>query len=373
MGSLFKKVFGGSEQKSTSTAPTGFQTLPQEAQDAFIKKFLSDALSTYDNGGNFTPTPLNSQITDALGVLGSGTRSSDYGPNIVRAGDLMNTASGFLSGVNGAMGRSDSFLDSARGFLGDASGYLRDASGNIGQGTAPITSAEFNSELERFRNPFVTDVIDAFAKDTKRNASGLFSDLSSGATMDNAFGSTRQAVAEAELGRNVADVIANKAAQERENSYTFSADRAQNSIENMRNRFLQAAGLNINQAGTAVNQAGTAVSGANSAQNAGGLLINAANSASGIGTAVKNLRSIERGETLDNASNLLSSGEYLRNFDEALRQIPFARTQFLGDVLKYFPTGGGQTSSSSGSNETGGFGGFLGTLAKGSGLFSSFF
>lgn len=430
MGKIFGKVFGGTSS-SSSVQPTGFQTLPSEAQNVFINDFLGATGETDENGNPiytsgsaldlfnqpslFETTPFNDQILSALDVLGSGVRSSSFGGDenaggLFRAGTALQDARNFVDLLPNQQQRSNNFLDKALGLVGEgadqvrsagkyiadasgfndaASGFLRDASGNISSGTSDITDQQFADRFARFNNPFITNVVDAFAGDVKRNAGGLFSDINSNATLDNSFGSTRQAVERAELGRNIADVIGNKSAALRSEGFNTAATLAQDDLQSLRARALQGAGLNINQAGTALNQgnlainqagtainqgnatanlAGTAVSGANSAQNAGRILLDASKRLSDLSGETKDLRQVERGETLDNAELQLKVGELLRNLESSKNQEPFARLQFLQNILGAFPTGGGGTSKSEGTSDQSG--NIIGTAATLSAIFS---
>lgn len=336
MSKVFGKVFGEDKQKSST--PTGFQSLPKEAQDAFIDQFLGTGLEVFETPEQFDPSPFNNQITNALKTLNDAPMRYEF-DGTVDAGDTLIEAKDALTD-----GTVQNAIDLSNNFLGDARGFISD-------GTSAISDGEFKKSFDRVYNPFRENVIDAFAADMKDEAAGIFSDLGQGATEAGAFGGTRQAVQEAELAGDVVEQIGRESARQRAAGFDFATSTAMQELQNLRNRQLQGGSLSI--------------SGASGAQQQGRLGIDRSTALRDIAKQAVAQRGQSRQDVIQNAQLQLEAGNILRNLEEAKRLSPFDRINFLGGVLGAFPTGGGQYSTAS---KTDGIAGFVsGILGGGKG------
>lgn len=93
-----------------------------------------------------------------------------------------------------------------------------------------------SGNVNQYMNPYTSGVIDQVAQDLNRQRTLDAQGLRAQAARSGAFGGTRQAVAEAELGRNYADQFARTAAQLRNQGF----DTAANLLQSDLNRNMQA-------------------------------------------------------------------------------------------------------------------------------------
>ena len=106
--------------------------------------------------------------------------------------------------------------------------------GTAGAGTIAGTN------LSQYQNPYTQQVIDASAQDVLRNAQMGLNVLGTQATRAGAFGGSRHGIAMGELGRGVAEQLAQQSAGLRQAGFTQAQQMAQQDIQN---RMSQAAQL----------------------------------------------------------------------------------------------------------------------------------
>ena len=106
--------------------------------------------------------------------------------------------------------------------------------GTVGAGTIGGT------DLSTYQNPYTQQVIEANTADILRGAQMGMNTLGAQATAANAFGGSRHGIAEAELGRGVAEQIGQQSALLRQQGFTTAQQMAQQDIQN---RMQQAAQL----------------------------------------------------------------------------------------------------------------------------------
>lgn len=99
------------------------------------------------------------------------------------------------------------------------------------------------ANLAAYQNPYTQQVIDAAAADTLRNARIGMNALGTQATQAGAFGGSRHGVAMGEIGRGVAQTLAQQAGQLRQQGFTNAQQMAQADIQNRMNQAAQLAGL----------------------------------------------------------------------------------------------------------------------------------
>jgi len=129
--------------------------------------------------------------------------------------------------------------------------YLTGAGGLMG-----TTGAYDPMSYRQFYDPFVEDVIRGTEADLQRQAAIERQRIGGQAVSAGAFGGSRQAVAEQELQRNVAQQLANTSAQLRSAAFTGAQQQAQNAFQNQMQRGQQAAQI-FGQLGQGIGQLGT--------------------------------------------------------------------------------------------------------------------
>lgn len=126
-----------------------------------------------------------------------------------------------------------------------------------GAGGLMDTTGGFDPQAYRqFYDPFVEQVIDTTVSDIRRQGDIERARLGGQAVSAGAFGGSRQAVAEQELQRNVADQAARTAAQLRSAAFTGAQQQAQSAFENQMARGQTAAQI-FGQLGQGIGQLGT--------------------------------------------------------------------------------------------------------------------
>ena len=136
-------------------------------------------------------------------------------------------------------------------------------SGAVGSGQSMLggSAEQFDpSQIQAFMNPYEDQVVQQTLADIRREGDIREQALQAQAASTGAFGGSRQAVAEQELARNVADQQAKVAGQLRMGGYTQAGQQAQEAFERAKQRQQAAAGqygqLGL-QGGQALGQLGT--------------------------------------------------------------------------------------------------------------------
>jgi len=150
----------------------------------------------------------------------------------------------------------------AQGQLGRASQFGMDTAR---AGIAGLTGAarEFNPySAYSYMNPYEDVAVQQALQDIRRQGDIQSQNVAAQAIQSGAFGGSREAVQQAELGRNILEQQGRTAAQMRQAGFESAAQRAQSAFEQARQRQLQAASTTgqLGQAG-----AGTAASAAQAA------------------------------------------------------------------------------------------------------------
>lgn len=125
-------------------------------------------------------------------------------------------------------------INAARGFLKDPSIFeavgptteQQEALEILRLGAQPLTADRFNEQFDIFFNPFVEETLNPALGDLERLGRSSFGDIGAQATQAGAFGSTRQAIREAELGRALAQEAGRLSANVRSQAFESAADRA---------------------------------------------------------------------------------------------------------------------------------------------------
>lgn len=176
-------------------------------------------------------------------------------------------------------------VGSARGFLQDPSIFAptgltpeqQQAISLLASGAQPLTDERFRAGISMFQDPYLEATLTPALEDLQRIGRGAFGDIGAQASAAGAFGSSRQALREAELGRNLAKEAARISAGVRSQGFESATD-----------RFLS-----------------------------------------------------ELGRQRQGAEKLFDVGEAIRTLQQQQRQAPVQATSFLSSLIQGLPTGGG--------------------------------
>lgn len=161
MGFL-SSFFKGERSKSNTTTPTGFATLPKEAQQAFLDSLARGEELSLDTS-LFAPAPITSEQQAALATLTSGL--------------------------------------------------------------TPTSASQFQQGISTFSDPYEEQVVQNAIRDLQVGTQGALSDIKTGATEAGGFGGTRQALLESEAIKNLGENIAQTSGQLRSAGFQSAADR----------------------------------------------------------------------------------------------------------------------------------------------------
>ena len=182
---------------------------------------------------------------------------------------ITDAASGIVGQVGGAQTGAAEATERARRQVGMAGRDLRSA-GRMGRsaaergiaGLAGTGEAFDPSDINRFQDPFTQEVIDAQQAEIARLGEKQKSDARAQQVRAGAFGGSRGAIQEAEIGRNVLQQQAKTGAELRSQGFQQAAQQAQSAFEQAQARRQQAAQLtgSLGQAGaqTGISAAGQA-------------------------------------------------------------------------------------------------------------------
>lgn len=306
------------KQKQTSTAPTPFETLPGFGQE-LLQDIITQGRGLSGNASMFTPTGFNAQQMGAINQLMQGVGMPNVGNFNFgqRASDAFNLSSA-LSPV---------------------------AQNYIAQGAAPITGGEINQNIANWFNPFVEQALQPTLRGIRSQAEGLGSDIRSQASNAGAFGGSRQALAEAELNKNVLQQLSDTIAQGFNTGFNNAAQLGYGTMTTNRSNALNAGNL-TNQSMQGLAGLGNALMGAR--------------------MNMDTLRNNARNNQITDLQNIISAGDLLRTQQDAQNQVPINQLNFLSNLFKLIPGGeGGTTTTSIGPS----MGGLLNTVgAIGGGL-----
>jgi len=129
--------------------------------------------------------------------------------------------------------------------VGSFQPLLQEGSDILGMGV----SALMPDQNQAFMNPFIEQVLDRNLADITRQGDIARQQIGSQAAQQGAFGGSRQAIAEQELQRNIADTFARQSAGLRAQAFESAQDRAQKASELFTKAGIATAGLGEAQQG----------------------------------------------------------------------------------------------------------------------------
>mgnify|MGYP003152404155 CR=1 FL=1 len=148
--------------------------------------------------------------------------------------------------------------------LGAYAPFFQSAAGTLGRGAEAVAGSTGTFDprsVSQFMNPYTEDVIRQSERDIDRLGTKQQQGVRDRAAAAGAFGGGRQAIGEAEVGRNVLDQQARTGAQLRSQGYQQAMGQAQAAFENQQRR-QQQAGQIFGGLGQATAQLGLGLQGA---------------------------------------------------------------------------------------------------------------
>jgi hypothetical protein len=267
----------------TSTVLQG-QYLP-EYQETYLKDLLASTSALGAEGGPYIPayeayiaglSPAQQKAiqTGLSGVgsylpmmqageatLGQGIGGYQQGMQYALSGvPLFQQAAAQASGVLGsATPYQREAASGVRSALGGASPYQQQAAQALqaGQGMVAGSTGGYDPRsVSSFMDPYTDEVIRRAESDIARQGTQQAQDIRARAVGSGAFGGSREAIAQRELGRNVADQQARTASQLRSQGYQQAQNQAQTAFESQQRRQQQAGQL-FGQLGQGIGGLGT--------------------------------------------------------------------------------------------------------------------
>lgn len=329
-----KDTLFGKQAKSNSTTPTGFQTLADftGAQDA-LTSALSQGQNLAANTSLFTPQPFTGQQNVALNNL----------QNVFTPGF------NFGQKADAALGRVAGQVDMANNFLNQGGQQIGLANQYTSQGVNPITGQEISQNIDYFMNPFTGQVVDRAVGDIRDEGARQGSQIGSLASTAGAFGGTRQALLESELGRNLQRSVGDVSGQLRAQGFESAATKALQNLTQGRDRYLTGAGTALQGAGQFSNLAQGANQGASIFNDLGRNFL----------SGRELMGNLSRQSNMD----ALQAGDIARGLTQQQQQVPLAQQDYMTQLLRnlVLPLAqGGQQSTERGATD--------GLLKSGAGL-----
>jgi len=270
--------------------------------------------------GAFVSDPTQA-VTDQYGEPILATEGGVAAPDIIGFTDpQMQAIARMTGGVDPVTGEQyEGMMEAYKPYL-DESFKTFQAGADIAEKAG--TAAYDPESYKDYYDPFVEEVIDTTLAEIQREGDISKIGERAQAVGAGAYGGSRQAIAEQELQRNIADQKARTAAQLRSAAYTGAQQQAQSAFENQQKRGIQSGQL-FQGLGTGIGALGEA------AQNLGFQDVN----------ALFNIGQLEQGQ-LQREYDVQRAGQ----LEEAYE--PFARFSYMRDILSGVPSSGTSLAAS---------------------------
>jgi hypothetical protein len=253
----------------------------------------------------------------------------------------MRATQGGISAAGQAMGIVPAALQGAQPYQ----------SGSAATGFGATQGYNPMSGYQGFMNPYMEEVVRQSESDIARQGDIQAQGIRAQSVGQGAFGGSRQAVAERELGRNIADQQARTSSGLRAQGFEQAQANALNAFEQQQQRQGQFAEL-LGNLGTAYGQLG--LQGAQTLGNLGQGLGSLGNQMAGLGELGQQLNIRDVGTLMDIGN--VQQGQAQAGLD-ALRQNQYQRTMapyqqlgFFSDIFQGLPVGQTQTTTAPGPN-----------------------
>ena len=343
---FIKDTLFGKQGKSNSSTPTGFESLAgfTGAQDA-LTNALAQGQNLSSNTLLFTPQQFTTQQNQAIQNL---QNRNQPGFN-------------FGTQANDAFGKVGGQVDMANNFLNQGGQQIGLANQYTQQGVNPITGQEISQNIDYYMNPFTGQVVNRAIGDIQDEGARQGSQIGSLASNAGAFGGTRQALLESELGRNMQRSIGDVSGQLRSQGFESAAQKATQNLNAGRDRYLTGANTALQGAGQFANLAQGANQGASIFNDLGRNFLQ----------GKELMYNIKRQNDMDT----INTGNMQRDLAQQNQQVPLTQqdymTQLLRNLVLPLAQGGQQSTERGATDGLLKSGAGLGGLAKaGSGIIS---
>ena len=328
----------GKSQPQTSTV---LQSVPEES-----KPFLYGGQGILPRAQALSEQPLNLPDYQVAGLTqpqmqAFNVAQSGIGGYMPALSQAAQATQGGIGAVSQGLGIVPAALSAAQPYQAGsaATGY------GATQGYNPATA------YQSYMNPYMEDVIRQSEADIGRQGQMQAQQIRSQAVGQGAFGGSRQAVAERELGRNVAEQQARTSSGLRAGGFEQAQQQAQQSFEQQQQRQGQFAQL-LGNLGTSFGQLGLQGAGQIGALGQG--LGSLGTQMGGLGELGQNLNIRDVGTLMDIGT--VQQAQSQAGLD-ALRQNQYQRTMapyqqlgFFSDIYQGMPVGQMQTTTQPGPN-----------------------
>jgi hypothetical protein len=344
--------------KSKPQTSTVVQEVPKEA-----KPFLYGQQGILPRAQALSEAPLNLPDYQVAGLSqpqlnAFNIAQSGIGGYMPALSQAFGATQGGVGAVAQGMGIVPAALQNAMPFqMGSAmTGY------GATQGYNPATA------YQGYMNPYTDEVINRAEQDIARQGQMQGNQIRAQAVGQGAFGGSRQAVAEAELGRNVMDQQARTAAQLRAGGFEQAQQQAQQAFEQQQQRQGQFAQV-LGNLGTSYGQLGLQGAGQLGALGQG---------LGGLGVQMGGLGELGQTMNIRDTGTLMDIGNVQQQQQQAILDAqrqnqyqgimsPYQQLGFFSDIYQGMPTGGITTSTQPGPSPVSQIGGLvygLSSLAK---------
>lgn len=265
---------------------------------------LNNALNNYTGSTDpssqtTTATPAFSQYSQSAGGQTSGGQpAAPQQPNMFQ--QASNAINAGMAGAYGEMGYNPMMIDPSQFAANDQVGYQSIDPSAANWEAAQTTQAD----MDRFYNPYVNQVVDTSLSDIDRARQMQQNQAAAQAQAAGAFGGSRGALMQTEIGRNALDEAARTGSQLRSAGFTQAANLAQQDVgrrqqANQMNAAQQMQAMLANQsAGLQASTANSRLSQANSQNALQAMLANQGMQLAGSG------QRLAAGQQLANIGNL---------------------------------------------------------------------
>lgn len=335
----------GKSQPQTTVQTSG---VPDEA-----KPYLYGRKGVLPRARALSEQPLNLPDYQVAGFTQPQRQAFDMAQSGI--GGYMPALSQAYGATQGGIGAAGQAMGIVPGALSAAQPYQ---TGSAATGFGATQGYDPSAGYRGYMNPYMEDVIRQSERDIDRQGALQARSIRSQAVGQGAFGGSRQAVAERELGRNIADQQARTSSGLRAQGFEQAQQQAQQSFEQQQQRQGQFAQL-LGNLGTSYGQLG--MQGAQTLGNLGQGLGSLGAQMGNLGELGQNLNIRDIGTLMDIGT--LQQGQAQTGLD-VQRQNQYQRTMapyqqlgFMSDIFQGMPIGQVTTTSAPGPNPVSQWGG----------------
>lgn len=328
----------GSGSKQTSTVST---SVPEES-----KKFLYGDKGILNRAQALSEQPMNLPDYQVAGL----TQPQMQAFNLAQSG-----IGGYMPALAGAAGATNAGIGAVGQGLGLIPASLSAAqpyqTGSAATGYGSTQGYNPATAYRDYMNPYLEDVVRQSEQDIGRQGQMQQQQLRSQAVGAGAFGGSRQAIAERELGRNVAEQQARTSSGLRAGGFEQAQQQAQQSFEQQQQRQGQFAQL-LGNLGTSYGQLGLQGAGQMGALGQG--LGSLGTQMGALGELGQNLNIRDIGTLMDVGTVQQAQGQAgldaLRQNQYQRIMAPYQQLGFFSDTFQGLPVGQTQTTTQPGPN-----------------------